>query len=284
LQAKLSGSEKQALAVKPTNNPEAYDAYLRGLAFEARNSLSVYSDDVAAKTTSFYERAVQLDPNFVIAWARLSRVQAGIHGITGSGADASKRALDNTQKLAPNSPETLLALGYYQFLVLRDYGLAKSTLGRVSKMLPSNSEVLMALSKVARRQQHWDESIAHSDQALALDPRNVELLMNTAITYAELRRFPEALKLYDRVLDITPSDVEARGAKARIYQAQGNLPEAAKFFSEVNEIGKLLIQTFSTSRSLCCDLNEITMRRSDCCKRDRLNSILILITQRPLIS
>jgi len=234
LQAKLSGSEKQALAVKPTNNPDAYDAYLRGLAFEARNSLSVYSDDVVAKTVSFYERAVQIDPNFAIAWARLSRVQAGIHGITGSGADASKRALDNAQRLAPDLPETLLALGYYQFLVLRDYALAKSTFDRVSKMLPSNSEVLMALSKVARRQQHWDESVGYSEQSLALDPRNVELLMNTAITYAELRQFPAALKLYDRVLDITPSDPDVKAAKGKIYQAQGNLPEAAKLFSEVN--------------------------------------------------
>ena len=234
LRAKLSGSEKQALAVKPTNNPEAYDAYLRGLAFEARNSSSLYSDVGAAKTTSSYERAVQLDPNFAIAWARLSKVQADIHGITGSGADASKRALDNAQKLAPTSPETLLALGYYQFLVLRNYGLAKSTFGRVSKMLPSNSDVLMALSKVARREQQWNESIAYSEQALALDPRNVELLMNTAITYAELRKFPAALKLYDRVLDITPSDVEARARKASIYQAQGNLQEAAKLLSEVS--------------------------------------------------
>src|SRR5213078_2757743 len=56
LEAKLTGREKQALAVKPTNNPEAYEAYLRGRAFEARNYASVYSDDTAAKTTSFYER------------------------------------------------------------------------------------------------------------------------------------------------------------------------------------------------------------------------------------
>ena len=55
--------------------------------------------------------------------------------------DAAKRALENAQKLEPNSPETLLALGYYQYWVLRDYGLAKTTFGRVSKMLPGSSEV-----------------------------------------------------------------------------------------------------------------------------------------------
>ena len=75
LQAKLTGREEQALAVKPTNNPEAYDAYLRGLAFEARMLLG-YDSDLRTEAIGFYERAVQLDPNFALAWARLSRVQA----------------------------------------------------------------------------------------------------------------------------------------------------------------------------------------------------------------
>ena len=60
---------------------------------------------------------------------------------TAARRDAAKRALENAQKLEPNSPETLLALGYYQYWVLRDYGPAKTTFGRVSKMLPGSSEV-----------------------------------------------------------------------------------------------------------------------------------------------
>ena len=90
--------------------------------------------------------------------------------------DAAKRALENAQKLEPNSPETLLALGYYQYWVLRDYGAAKTTFERVSKMLPGSSEVPYALGRVARREGHWDQSIAYFEQALTLDPRNVELL------------------------------------------------------------------------------------------------------------
>ena len=143
--------------------------------------------------------------------------------------------MENAQKLEPNSPETLLALGYYQYWVLRDYGPAKTTFGRVSKMLPGSSEVPQALGIIARREGHWDQSIAYFEQALTLDPRNVELLMDAAWTYAMLRQFPAALKLYDRVLDITPNDPDVMAAKAGIYQAQGNLQEAARFLSEINE-------------------------------------------------
>src|SRR4029434_10022455 len=73
LQAKLTSGEEQALAVKPTNNPEAYDAYLRGLAFETRSN---FAFDNLMKAIGFYERAVALDPNFALGWARLSRAAA----------------------------------------------------------------------------------------------------------------------------------------------------------------------------------------------------------------
>ena len=239
LQAKLTGREEQALAVKPTNNPEAYDAYLRGLAFDARYSSNLYEVLNAQKAIGFYERAVQLDPNFVVAWARLSRLSSLVYmnrydTATGARGDAAKRALENAQKLEPNSPDTLLALGYYQYWVLSDYAPAKTTFGRVSKVLPGSSEPPKALAFIARREGHWDQSIAYFEQALTLDPRNVELLVDAARNYASVRQFPAALKLYDRVLDITPNSPDALAAKASIYQAQGNLEEAAKMLVEVN--------------------------------------------------
>ena len=231
LQAKLSGREEQALAVKPTNNPEAYDLYLRGLSFEARSTS-------AWEAAGFYERSVELDPNFAVAWARLSRADADIYfdrrDTTAARRDAVKRALENAQKLQPNSPETLLALGYYQYRVLCDYSAAKTTFGRVSKMLPASAEVPYALAEVARREGLWDQSIAFYEQALALDPRNVELLVDAALTYFLFRQFPAALSLCDRALDIMPNDPEVMAAKGRIYLAEGNLQDAARFLSETN--------------------------------------------------
>ena len=236
LQAKLTGREEQALAVKPTNNPEAYDAYLRGLAFEARGS----SLDLLLEAAGFYKQAVELDPNFALAWTRLSRADAllcfiRLEPTPAARGEAAKGALENAQRLAPDSSDTLLALGYYQFWALRDYTSAKTTFKRVSKMLPSSSEVPMALGLIARREGNWNQSITYYEQALVLDPRNELLLMRAAVPYTELRQFPAALKLYDRVLDIRPNDLDAMAAKASIYQGEGNLQEATRCLSGAKE-------------------------------------------------
>ena len=235
LQAKLTGREEQALAARPTNNPQAYDAYLRGLAFEARSN---YSSDALFKAIDFYDLAVRLDPNFALAWARLSFAHALLYSnrgdTTAARRYAAKEALENAQKLQPNAPETLLFTGYYQYWVLHDYGLAKATFARVNKMLPGNSEVLYALGAIARSEGHWDESIADWERGLALNPRNTALLTEVAFTYAALRQFPRAEKLYDRALDILPNELSLMALKASIYQAEGNLQEAAKSLALVD--------------------------------------------------
>jgi TolB-like protein/class 3 adenylate cyclase/cytochrome c-type biogenesis protein CcmH/NrfG len=234
LQAKLTGGEQRALAVKPTNNSEAYEAYLRGLALEARTTVS---PDDSEKAVGFYERAVQLDPAFAPAWARLSRANAHVYfnlDSTTARRDATERALNTAQKLQPNSPETLLAQAYYQYWVRRDYELAKGTFGRVRELLPGSSDVPGALALIARRQGRWDESVAYWEQTLVLDPRNTEWLALAAQTYANLRQFPTALKTYDRLLDIVPNDPETVASEAKIYQAEGNLEQAGKLLAGVN--------------------------------------------------
>jgi TolB-like protein len=234
LQAKLTGGEQQALAVKPTNNAEAYDAYLRGLALEMRASSPTDSE----KVVGLYEQSVQLDPTFALAWARLSRANSQVYfgGLdkTTARRDAAERALATAQKLQPNSPETVLAQAYYQYWVQRDYELAKATFGRVRELLPGSSEAPAALALIARRQGQWDKSVAYWEQTLALDPRNTQWLGLAAQTYSMLRQFPAAIKTYDRLLDIVPNDPDTVASEAKIYQAEGNLEQAGKLLAGVN--------------------------------------------------
>ena len=231
LQAKLTGHEQEALALKPTSNPQAYDAYLRGLAAESESLLSVYP---LQKAISFYKRAVQLDPDFAIAWARLSRMYSLLYSSFGDRLGDAKGALERAQRLQPNAPETLLALANYQNDELRDYKHARETFLRVAKLLPGNSEVPASLASIARREGQWDKVTDYSEQALVLDPRNPELLLRVAFNYGDQRQFETARSLLDRALQIRPDDVEIKAAKAAMYQAQANLTEADKYLADVN--------------------------------------------------
>jgi serine/threonine protein kinase len=230
LQAQLTGREEQALAVKPTNNAEAYDAYLRGLAFDGRVGTDF---GLLHKVIDTYGRAVQLDPNFAVAWARLSRANTILYSSRNnpSNRDAAKRALEQAQKLDPDSPDSLLAVGFYQAMVLGDYRAAQTTVERVSEMLPGSSEAARARGLVARHAGHWEESVSYYERALSLDPRNVDLLTAAAWNYISVRQFSAALKLLDRVLDIAPNDLGAIESKVCVYQAEGNLDEAARLLS-----------------------------------------------------
>jgi TolB-like protein/class 3 adenylate cyclase/Flp pilus assembly protein TadD len=231
LQAKLTGGEQRALAVKPTNNSEAYDAYLRGLALEPLAS----SPSDSEKIIGFYERSVQLDPGFALAWARLSRVYAAEYFDAGPATlrDAAERTLSTAQKLQPNASETLLAQAYFQYWVLRDYEAAKATFGLVRKVSPGSSEVPAALALITRRQGHWDESITYCEQSLTLDPLNFDWLTDCGNTYRMLRQFQAAVNIYDRALTIHPNDPYTLACKAELYQARGDLEQAEKLLAGV---------------------------------------------------
>ena len=233
LQAKLTGHEQEALALKPTSNPEAYDAYLRGLAAESESLISVYP---LQKAISFYKRAVKLDPDFGMAWARLSRMYSLLYSSFGDRLGDARGTLERAQALQPNAPETLLALAYYQNYELREYEFARETFLRVAKLLPGNSDVPASLASIARREGQWDKVTDYSEQALVLDPRNPELLLRAAFNYGDQRQFETARSLLDRALQIRPDDVEIKAAKAAMYQAQDKLTEANKYLAEVTAL------------------------------------------------
>ena len=232
LRAKLTGQEEQAIAAKPTSNQEAYDAYLRGLALEPRGWYSAEAKETLRRS---YAEAVRLDPKFVAAWARLARIDS-LMVFLGTDAtqerrDAARYALDTAIKLQSDSTDTLLAQGYYDYWVLRDYPKAKDLFAQVRNRLPNSGEVPSALALVARRQGLWDESLNYSDQALTFDPRNPQLLADRAWTYAIIRRFDDALKTSDRLLKISPTDPDATAYRAAIFHAQGKLDEAQQLLS-----------------------------------------------------
>jgi TolB-like protein/class 3 adenylate cyclase/Tfp pilus assembly protein PilF len=229
LRAHLTGREEQEITAKPTGNPEAYDAYLRGLAYSLKAQNSPANSLGAQK---HLREAVRLDPKFALAWALLSYVDSvGYIGITLQATESlreeARQGAETALTLQPNLGEGLVAKGYYYYAYLKDYDTAVRYYEQARQLLPNSSRIPELLAYVERRRGQWDRSESYFNEAERLDPRNVNLLTQHALSYILLRRFPEALLKLDQVLNITPDDVDTLALKASIAQAEGDLPRAS---------------------------------------------------------
>jgi len=228
LRAKLTGQEEQVIAAKPTSNPQAYDSYLRGLAYALKTAFTPENSLAAQK---YVKEAVRLDPNFALGWALLSYVDSSGYLTqslqpTVALREEAHEAAETALRLQPNLGEGLLAMGFYHYACLKDYDTALKYLEQAQRVLPQSSRVLQGLAFIERRRGNWDKSETYFQQAEKVDPRNVNLLSQHARSYICLRRFPEALAKLEQILNITPDDIDTIVLKARIAQAEGDLPRA----------------------------------------------------------
>jgi TolB-like protein/Flp pilus assembly protein TadD len=241
LLAKLTGQEEQVIAAKPTDNPAAYDAYLRGRAFAAGPGFDKSSVDGAIQS---YQEAVKLDPGFALAWARLSCVESSSYwgGIDRSPARlaAAKDAADRAHGLNPDLAETHLALGYYSYYGPRDFAGALAEFQVAEKGLPNNADVLVAMGHIKRRLARWEEAIAAQRRVIELDPRDSSAYITLTTTYGAVRRFPEAMATIDRVLAWEPANLLALFYKAQIFWANGDVPAAERLLANSGAAPELL--------------------------------------------
>ena len=250
LRVKLTGQEAEVIAAKPTNNPQAYDAYLRGLAYTLKTGNSPANTLGAQK---YLKEAVQLDPKFAVAWALLSYVDAlGYLTLTLQPTEALRdetgQAAETALALQPNLGEAILAKGYYYYACLKEYDAAVHYFEQARHFLPNSSQIPESLAYVARRRGQWEQSELYFNQAERLDPRNASLLTQHAQSYMIVRRFQESLRKFDQVLDIIPDDVDTLAQQAGIAQAQGDLTRAGALLAPLHptadDTGALEIQIY----------------------------------------
>src|SRR5881398_3412328 len=230
LRAKLTGEEAQVIAAKPTDDPEAYDAYLRGLAYTLSSGGFEPANVILAR--QYLKEAVRIDSKFALGWSLLSSVDSAGYVTntlprTVALRDEARIAAETALGLQPILGEAVSAKAFYHYVFLKDYDTALRYFEQAARLLPSDSRIPEALAFVERRRGRWEQSEAYFNRAERLDPRNVRIIGQHAVLYKILRRFPDALRKYEEVLNITPDDRQPVVRQAAIFQAMGDLPRAA---------------------------------------------------------
>jgi len=222
--ALAAGQEKQ-LSEKPTQNLAAYDAYLKG------NALTLDRTDMANRRRglAFYEEAVQLDPGFAQAWARLSLMNSLIYsnGVpTKELRDAAQAAAEKAVSLAPAQADGYVALGGYYRLITFDFVRGREEFEKGLKLVPGNPELIRGLGYTETQLGAWEQGLAHLQEAARLDPRSASNVTGVGTTLLQLRRPAESRAVFEQALELAPANFLAIENHAMTYLAEGDLAGA----------------------------------------------------------
>lgn len=233
LNARLTEGEARVLASKPTDNPAAYDAYLRGLAGEAAGFSMAHQQQSIAD----FRQAVALDPNFALAWAHLSINEGWLYqdGLdhTEKRRAAAEAAAKTAMRLRPDLGESHLAQGYFHYSVEADYDASLRSFEEAARLLPNNADALRAISVAKRRKGQWEEAASLQRRAVELDPRNLKLLSDLAYTLDRLGRAEESAQLVERALLLAPGDAGWLTRKAGALFVAGDLEAALRLIDSI---------------------------------------------------
>src|SRR3954469_25622106 len=227
LRAKLSPTEKEQMTRKPTENGEAYLAFVQAHNFQRE----VEEFAKLKQAEQLYERAIQLDPNFALACASSSRLQSWIYHTyepTAERRDKSRKLAERALQLQPDLPEGHLALGFSMYYGDRDYARALAEFAIAQHGLPNEAEVYLATGAIQRRQGRWEESNANLEKAVSLSPNETWPLQNLVLNYQMERNWPAANKTIDRALKLAPDSFNLWSVKAQLETSEKGTFEVAE--------------------------------------------------------
>jgi TolB-like protein/class 3 adenylate cyclase/Tfp pilus assembly protein PilF len=199
LHAQLSPAEKARLERRPTSNGAAYLLYLQAQDVWTR----AQSIEEIEKMAQLYQKAIELDSAFALAFAQLAYMEALIYYSRGTSLplERGRAAANEALRLQPDLPEGHFALGYIYLWANHDYERALAQFDIAKRGMPNNADIVSAVAAIQRKQGKWAESINSYEKAAVLNPKDATIWsMGLAANYSALREYSSAAKMLDRAI------------------------------------------------------------------------------------
>ncbi len=217
-----------------SDNPEATAAYEAASALWASATTTSQRDEAIAGM----ERALELDPDFVMALVYLSGAHAWVHqnwDRSPERAERAKWAAERALELDPGEPAAHQALGSYYYRIAKDYEAALSAYARASELAPDDPAILRMVGYIHRRAGRMEEALTSlsAADAVAATPAS---LVDLALTYRMARRFGEARQTLERALALEPDRAATQAAMASLhFDETGDLEPVRAFLASQPE-------------------------------------------------
>ena len=228
LNINLVDSEQQALTGELTNNPNAYDIYLRAMEYS-----TIITDEKKLRIAEqLFQKAIALDSNFAAAYSRLSTVQSDMYWQyyerTEDNLVQSKTNAERALSLDPNLPEAHVAMGNYYYHGKLDYEPALQEYNEAIRLQPNNADAYSGIGAVQRRQDKVQQAVISFKKVYEIDPRSFQSAFEIGLTYLLLREYEQAIQMIDRAISLKPDVVEAYFFKAKTYLLKGGAIKEAR--------------------------------------------------------
>ena len=242
----LASAERRQMDAQPTRNLEAYDSYMRGVGLLAREGMT---PTTLTRATGVLGEAVAADPQFALAFAKLSMAHLGLY-LTFVDRSESRLALaraaaDSSLALNPTLPDGHLALGAY-FEERGDLERAGAEFALAERGRPNDGEVLSRTASVLARRGQWMEALLRLRRAAALDPRSAQTNQAAAEATVMNRDFAAARAYANRAVAADSDALMAHVTRARVELLSGNWPRA-------REIARAVLLRFGPERAISAE-------------------------------
>ncbi|MDX1460521.1 MAG: hypothetical protein R3348_05640, partial [Xanthomonadales bacterium] len=235
VRGELSEAESQALKDFPTENLQAYEAYLQARNINNRPD---YEQSKFVEAQSWAEQAVALDPGFARAWSML----AYLHGMAlWMGYDATperlasmRQALDKAVLLAPDDPWTLVAQSEYKYRIESDFAGSLTFLEKAHDLLPGDTEILERIGVTQRRLGLWEASVSSFLEVMEMDPGNSATATLIIETLENIRAWDRIDELSEKWVTQFPQAIDLQVMRAMMFvNRDGDVETAREMFDRI---------------------------------------------------
>lgn len=239
LKLRLSGDEQTQLTKRYTNDPEAYQLYLQGHYLWTKRT----RDDMN-KSLDYYQRAIEKDPKFALAYVGLAESNLSLLGSTKvSPVETIPNAIAATTKaleLDPSLAEARNTLAEIKYQFEYDWTGAEKEFLQALKLNANSSVIHLAYGWYLMMAGRFDEAQGEMDQAQMLDPNSTIINRARGRLFYFRRQFDRAISHYQRIIELEPDSAANHWALGQVYTQKGMYTEA------VNE----LLESWGVRRQL----------------------------------
>jgi len=233
--------ERAELEARPTENLEAYQAYLRG---NHGQESSDFTESTRRRIIEDFQTAVELDPDFALAWAALAHAHSFYYRLGYDFTEARRtmagEAYEKAMTLERDSPDVLYQAGYYHYYIEQDYEAALSNFLAASEADPNNAEILAATAYIWRRQGKFEEGIERLERAFELSPRNPQLPAHVGEFAQQIREYPKAVEHFDIAIAIAPDENFSYAQKlGTLLLWKGDVAEPRRILESIGNAGDI---------------------------------------------